>query len=292
MHNPREKMNKKPEHVTLSISIVVYKKYDDVLLAIDSIERFTDKSLSKGLYIIDNSCYENGNHYKSAFLEKLSRYPDVEYVDTGKNLGFGKGHNYVIPKLNSEYHAIVNPDIVLHSDALTPLIEFLKQNNDVGMTAPLLTDEFNKPLRVYRRDLTVYDLICRYVHLPLFKKRIEFHTMSDIDKNRDFECPFVQGSFFIVRTDLFKNICGFDDRYFMYAEDADLCRTIRKQSKIVVHPFVKVQHKWGWAWNTPLNEVHTGGNVRSLAFILHSSYARACAYTSRDSVSYSYGVAA
>lgn len=237
-------------HVKLSISIVVYKKYDDVLLAIDSIERFTNPALSKQVYIIDNSCYSDENHYKQAFLQSLKKYTDVEYIDTRKNVGFGKGHNFVLPWLDSDFHAIVNPDIVLYSDVFTPLIDFLNKNEDVGMTAPILTDEYNRALRVYRRDLTILDLLCRYVHIPFFRKRVDFHTMEDVDKTKDFECPFIQGSFLVVKTDIFKNVGGFDDRYFMYAEDADLCRTIRKKNKVVVHPAVKVVHKWEKASHT------------------------------------------
>lgn len=237
-------------YVTLSISIVVYKKYDDVLLAIESIEHFTDEKLSKRIYIIDNSCYSDNNSYKKSFLKAIEKYPDVEYIDTRKNLGFGKGHNFVISQLNSEYHAIVNPDIVLYSDAFSPLIDFLQKNEDVGMTAPILTDEYNNALRVYRRDLTVFDLICRYVPIRPFRKRVNYHTMEDVDKSKDFECPFIQGSFLVVKTKVFKVVGGFDDRYFMYAEDADLCRSIRKKNKVVVHPAVKVVHKWEKASHT------------------------------------------
>jgi GT2 family glycosyltransferase len=239
-----------PESVKLSVSIVVYKKYDDVLLAINSIEQFTDQKLSKRIFIIDNSCYAEDNPYKCAFLESISKYSDVEYVNTGANLGFGKGHNFVLPQLNSEFHAVVNPDIVLNSDVFTPLISFLDRCSDVGLTAPILTDEYNRPLRVYRRDLTLFDLFCRYVHLCFLKKRIDYHTMEDVDKTSNFECEFVQGSFFVTRTSLFKQINGFDDRYFMYAEDADLCRTIRKCSRIVVHPSARVVHKWEKASHT------------------------------------------
>lgn len=232
------------DHVTLSASIVVYKKYDDVLLAIESIERFTDPSLKKKIYLVDNSAYPEDSNYKQTFLQTISKYTDVVYQDTKKNLGFGKGHNFVLDQLNSDYHAIVNPDIVLYSDALSQLTKFLSENPDVGMTAPILTDEYGSPQRVYRRDITLLDLFSRYVHLKCFKKRIDYHTMMEVDKTKDFECPFVQGAFMVLRTEIFKQINGFDDRYFMYAEDADLCRTIRKISKIVVHPEAKIIHKW------------------------------------------------
>lgn len=238
------------EHVTLSITIVVYKKYDDVLLAVHLIEHFTDTKLSKKIYIVDNSVYADDNHYKQTFLDTLSNYKDVEYIDTKKNLGFGKGHNYVLPQLNSNFHAIVNPDIVLYSDAFSPLISFLQQNPNVGMTAPILTDEYNNIQPVCRRDLTLLDLFCRSFHLKCFEKRMKYHVMAEVDMSKDFECPFIQGSFLVVRTEIFKKIKGFDERYFMYAEDADLCRTIRHQSKIIVHTDVKVVHKWEKASHT------------------------------------------
>ena len=248
------------EHVTLSISIVVYKKYDDVLLAIDSIERFTDPSLSKKIYIVDNSRYADDNHYKQTFLQTLSKYGDVVYLDTKKNLGFGKGHNFVLSQLDSDYHAIVNPDIVLYSDSFLPLVNFLKENPDIGMTAPILTDEYNNIQSVFRRDLTVFDLFCRYIRpFSFLKKRHAYHTMADVDKTKDFDCPFIQGSFLVVRTDLLKSINGFDDRYFMYAEDADLCKTIAQKSRVVVHPDVKAVHKWEKASHTNLKlmRIHT-----------------------------------
>lgn len=240
-----KKQEKMSEHVDLSISIVVYKKYDDVLLAIDSIERCTDQSLSKRIYIVDNSCYADDNHYKQTFLKTLLKYEDVEYLDARKNIGFGKGHNFVLPKLDSDFHAIVNPDVILYSETFLPLVDFLETHPDVGMTAPMLTDEYNNVQNVFRRQLTVVDLFCRYVHFcgPL-RKRLDYHTMADVDKTNDFECPFIQGSFLVVRTKLFKDLKGFDERYFMYAEDADLCKSFSKKSKVVVHPAVKVVHKW------------------------------------------------
>lgn len=250
----------KEEHVTLSVSIVVYKKYDDVLMAIDSIERFTAPTLSKKIYVVDNSCYDDDNHYKQIFLESLSKYEDVVYQNTKKNLGFGKGHNFVLEQLDSDYHAIVNPDIVLYSDAFTQLIEFLNGNPEIGMTAPILTTEYDHVQSVFRRDLTVYDLFCRYIRpFQFMKRRYAYHTMHDVDKAKDFECEFVQGSFLVVRTDLLKRVKGFDDRYFMYAEDADLCKTIRKHGKIVVHPDARVVHKWEKASHTSfkLMRIHT-----------------------------------
>ena len=233
-----------PKHVTLSISIVVYQKYNDTLLAVESIERFTNSGISKKIYIVDNSTISDDNPSKQSFLSALAKYDDVEYKDTKKNIGFGKGHNYVLSELDSDIHAIINPDIVLNSDVFSSLIDFLNKRPDVGMTAPILTDEQGNIQQVFRRELTIYDLICRYIRLRPFDNRYNYHTMMDINKTKDFECPFIQGSFLLIRTSLLKEVNGFDKRYFMYVEDADLCKTIRQKAKIVVHPCEKVMHRW------------------------------------------------
>ena len=232
------------KHVTLSISIVVYQKYNDTLLAVESIERFTNSGITKQIYIVDNSTIADDSPSKQSFLSSLAKYDDVKYIDTKKNIGFGKGHNYILSELDSDIHAIVNPDIVLNSDVFSSLIDFLNQRPEVGMTAPILTDEQGNIQQVFRRELTIYDLICRYIRLRPFENRYNYHTMMDINKTMDFECPFIQGSFLLIRTSLFKEANGFDNRYFMYVEDADLCKTIRQKTKIVVHPCEKVMHRW------------------------------------------------
>jgi len=76
----------------------------------------------------------------SALAQLAEQYEDVTYLPAGKNLGFGKGHNYVLEQLDSKYHAIVNPDIILEEDAFSKLIAFMKDDS-IGMCVPRLVDE-------------------------------------------------------------------------------------------------------------------------------------------------------
>ena len=94
----------------LSVAIVAYNDEEDVKNAVESILRWTPDFISMTLYIVDNSTKETG-------LKALENNPNVVYINIGKNLGFGGGHNVVLPKLDSKYHAIVNPDILLKEDA-------------------------------------------------------------------------------------------------------------------------------------------------------------------------------
>ena len=79
----------------ISITIVAYHNYGDIKAAVESIEKFTDSAIDKKIYIVDNSCIKDEESVKREFLSFLSQWKDVEYLDTGDNLGFGKGHNYV-----------------------------------------------------------------------------------------------------------------------------------------------------------------------------------------------------
>ncbi|MCI8483870.1 MAG: glycosyltransferase family 2 protein [Lachnospiraceae bacterium] len=223
--------------IDISIVIVAYNDEEDVRNAVDSILECTAVSVSKKLYIVDNSSQKN--HLK--LLEE--KYPEVAYRKPGENLGFGGGHNYVLPELDSQFHAIVNPDIILKEDSLSILMEFMEQRK-IGMAVPRLTDEKGNLQAVYRRELTVADMGIRMFLSSHFKKRQARHTMQEMDYKKPFAVPFAQGSFFVIRTELFRQMGGFDPRYFMYMEDADLCRQVNERSSLWYCPDTEVIHKW------------------------------------------------
>lgn len=230
--------------VKLSVCIVAYNNYDDVKNAIETMENFTSITIAKKVYVVDNAAYLSTTEKLNEFKEFLSRYNDVEYIDSGANLGFGKGHNYIINKIDSEYHAIVNPDIVFCEDAFEKIIAYMDKNRDVGMVIPEIIDEQGNRQPVYRTELTVFDMFTRYFCKGIFKKREKMHTMQDRDYTRPFQVPFGQGSFLVVRSNLFVQLNGFDDNFFMYVEDADLCKRINQVSKLMYYPGARVIHKW------------------------------------------------
>jgi hypothetical protein len=221
----------------ISITIVAYNNETDVKDAVRSIMEQTNGKLSKKIYIVDNSTEAN---QLSSLAEE---YADVVYQRPGENLGFGGGHNYVLPELDSQYHAIVNPDILLTEDSFSVLLSFMEQSQ-AGMAVPRLLDEKGNLQAVYRRELTVFDMAVRMFFSAHFHKRQYYHTMQDMDYGKPFLVPFAQGSFLVIRTELFRELGGFDERYFMYMEDADLCKRVNKVSSLWYCPGTAVIHKW------------------------------------------------
>ena len=115
----------------ITISIVAYNDEVDVRKAVESIERCTSPLVRKKIYLIDNSTKDNT-------IYKLGKeYEDVEYRKLGENVGFGRGHNSVINELNSKYHAIVNPDVLVKEDSFSILMDFCRKT-DCGMVVHVL----------------------------------------------------------------------------------------------------------------------------------------------------------
>lgn len=233
--------------VILTVSIVLYRNYKDAYEAVASIEKNTDEKISKIIYLIDNSALDKADEQwqeKELFKNNLEGFSDVIYIDTNKNMGFGKGHNVVLDRIHSKYHAIVNPDIILTDDAFAAIIQYMNSDPTIGMVIPKLVDADGNIQKAYRRELTKKDMYIRMFAKRGFNKRKAYHTMQDMDYSKPFQVPFGQGSFLVIRTDLFKMLSGFDDRYFMYLEDADLCKRVNELSKLMYFPDATVIHKW------------------------------------------------
>ena len=222
----------------LTVSIVAFNDEEDVLTAVRTIEEHTPSLIAKTIYVVDNS--DKPNNLESS----LKQFGDVEYLKQSENCGFGAGHNKVLDIIDSKYHAIVNPDIILKEDAFTPLLSFLNKSG-AGMAAPRILDENGELIKAYRLDPTPFDMFIRMFLKGMFKKREAKHTMQGMDYTKPFKVPFVQGSFLVIRTELFKKLHGFDERFFLYMEDADLCRRVNSVSNLIYCPDASVVHLWG-----------------------------------------------
>ena len=120
----------------------------------------------------------------------------------------------------------------------------MNSRNDVGMVIPKIVDEDGNMQNVYRIEPKIFDMFIRFFCPKLFPKKMKKITLQDKDYSKEFQVPFGQGSFLVIRTELLKKINGFDDRYFMYMEDADLCKRVNQESKLMYFPGTEVIHKW------------------------------------------------
>lgn len=235
----------------LTFSIVAYKNYDQIINAVHSINQFT-RDYIKEIIIVDNT-EESVRRNSISSINKLKNLKNVTMIMNKNNVGFGAANNIALKHAKGKYFVICNPDIVLIEDSFNKIIPYMDQNLKIGAVIPKLVDKHKNIEPVYRRQLTIWDIFIRYFHpLNSFYKRRAYHTMQDKDYSKPFSVPFGQGSFIVIRTSLMKELNGFDTRYFMYVEDADLCRRINQISKLQYFPYTQVIHLWNKGSHTSL----------------------------------------
>lgn len=221
------------ENIDISATIVLFK--EDIKLLRRTVESFLNIALKKKLFLIDNS--------PSNVLFKEFIDPEIEYVLMNENLGFGKGHNVVLDKIKntSDFHLILNPDVEFDAHVISKMIDEIAKDENVAMIAPKVTfpdGAFQYTCRKYPNPL---EMISR--RAKIFKKYNQKRVYKDIDLSKPFYPDFIHGCFMLFKTDDFVSINGFDERYFLYMEDVDICRKIDEiGKKKLYYPNVQITH--------------------------------------------------
>ncbi len=217
----------------ISIAIVLYKENPKILQkTIDSVLQI---SLTKHLFLIDNSPTNN--------LQSLANHPDTSYIKNERNIGFGAANNLIKnqTEITSTFHLVLNPDVVFEPDTIVKLIHRLKAYQEVMMIAPRVVFPNGSHQFTIRKYPTFFDLIIR--KLTIFKNRIHDKEYRNEEVTKPFFPEVIHGCFMLFKTEDFLKIGGFDERYFLYMEDVDLCKKIDAYGKQKMYdPSVSVSH--------------------------------------------------
>jgi len=226
-----------------TVSLVTYHNSPELVL--NAIQSCLSSSLCDKVYVIDNS--------RTSALQTALQHELIEYHFTGKNLGFGRAHNVaILKKPLSKYHLILNPDVSFGPETLDALMDYMDSQQDIGLTIPKVLSQDGQMQYLCRRLLpTPWILIGRRFMPTFLKKRwqdkFDQYELKDRDPNEIMDVPCISGCFMLVRSKILTEIGGFDERFFMYLEDVDLCRRIGQKSRIVYYPKVEICHGWSRA---------------------------------------------
>lgn len=179
-------------------------------------------------------------------------YEIVVIDNNAENRGYSRGNNLGVEKAKGEYILILNPDTIVHKGAIDTLVKFIETHKKVGAVAPTFfkTEGESYPLQG-TKELTPLRGIFGLSFLnkifpnnPISKE----YWMLDADRNKPLEVDVVPGTAFLIKKDLFVNIGGFDNNFFLYFEEFDLGRRIKNAGyKLFIIPDAKVTHYWGAA---------------------------------------------
>jgi hypothetical protein len=222
-------------------SIVVYKNPAQQLQK--AISSFLNSQLKVKLYLIDNSPNEDAR--------ELCQDERVVYVFNGKNLGFGAAHNIALRKAVNEaaYHLVLNPDVYFDSGVLETLLGFAKSRPNIGLLMPKVLYPDGRIQHLCKKLPTPSDLILRRflpgALKPLVERRMAEYELRYQDYTKAFSVAYLSGCFMMMSCEALSQVGFFDERYFMYVEDLDLCRRIHQRFRTIYFPDVAIYHHYG-----------------------------------------------
>lgn len=193
------------------------------------------------MYVIDNSSHDG----TLDFVRTLDS--DIELIRIPWNVGFGAGHNMVLPRLRGKYHVIINPDILLSEDAITNMARYMDQHPDVVMLSPRIVFPKTHELQILgKRNPRLKYLLASRLRRGARAQKIlaEYAMLDDVEAGEVFDIQNATGCFMFIRTEVLQKIGGFDERYFLYFEDCDITRTLAKHGRVLYYPHATVEHVW------------------------------------------------
>jgi len=192
------------------------------------------------VFVIDNDSSD-----KTVSIVKTN-YPEVNVLIMEKNIGFGAAHNQILNKIRSIYHIFVNPDIMFSNDVIKKIKDFFDINvNKVIVTPKILNDDMTEqfvPQEVPKLKYIFGGRLERFG--KLFKKWRQEYTGEKRNRSMSYNINFASGCFLPIRTSVLQKIGGFDPRYFLYFEDADMSRQALKYGEIIYNPEIEIIHEW------------------------------------------------
>jgi len=226
----------------LSIIIVNYKSQAKLINCLKSIRLAETQKISQEIIVVDNNSQED--------LSSLSQsFPEIRLIESSKNLGMGGGNNLGLKEALGEYILILNPDTAITPKALITLVDYLRSNPLAGLVGPKLLYPDNSLQYSCARFPKFYIPLLRRTFLGYyFPKLRDNFRMLDFDHQTIKEVDWLMGSCLMFRREM-RGADGqifqpcFDERYFMYFEDTDLCRQIwTKGWRVVYNPEAIVIH--------------------------------------------------
>ncbi len=226
----------------LSVCIVNWNTRDDLEEAIASVLG-SDPGLNPEVIVLDNASQDG-----SAEMVREG-FPEVTLIEGEANLGFAKGYNRAAQRASGRHLLMLNPDTVVRPGALRRLVDFLDSQPEAAAAGPRLLNSdgtvqfscrrFPRPIAAILRNTAIGRLVPR-------NRFTRDYLMADWDHGAVREVDWVSGAAICIRRQAWEKVGGFDEGFFMYAEDIDWCLRARRAAwKIYYCPEAVIVHRVG-----------------------------------------------
>ncbi len=233
-------MNTTPD---ISICLVALNACDYLYSCLVSIQKNQPKA-SIEVIISDN-------HSTDGTLEMLAEeFPEAKVIRNATNGGFAKPANLAIRESRGRYVLLLNPDTVVHGNALDTLAAYLDSHPETGIVGPKIVNRDGSMQRQCRRsEGRPWDAFCHLTGLAQKypdNPRYNGYLMGYLDANETHEVQAVSGACMLIRREVLDKVGLLDERFFAYQEDSDFCKRTRQAGwKVVYLPAARITHYGG-----------------------------------------------
>ena len=211
----------------------IYEDLTIVTVLYDSSELIND--LLKNLINFKVIVVDNGNNEQ--MLENLSDFKNIKVISQKKNLGYGRAINFAFEYVKSKYFFVLNPDLVISEKSIYNLYTLITKNPDASIVAPITEPDEDFyglfPEKNTKKKLEPNEIKCQ-------------NLLKDSKIEGDICVEVAKGCALLINSDYFEKVGKFDERYFLFWEEIDLCRKFRsKKYSVIISPSSLARHKQG-----------------------------------------------
>ena len=224
----------------VSVVIVSFNVRGFLESLINSLRRSLE-GIESEIVVVDNSSDDD----TVEFLKK--NFQDVKLIENHLNLGFGKANNQGVEASSGEYLLLINPDAVVGENTIREMLAFSKEHPDAGATSCKVLNADGTLQKTCRRGFPtpwvaftkISGLSAVFPRTRLFGR----YNLTYLNPEEDHEVDAIGGSFMFIPRHVFEEVSGFDEDYFMYGEDIDLCYKIKRAGyKVYYTPSTSAIH--------------------------------------------------
>lgn len=210
---------------SLAIIIVTFNSTNEIDACLQSLVGHT-APFPTSITIVDNASQDGtANHVRE-------KWPTVQVIDSGGNLGFAKANNIGIRATSSDYVLLMNPDTVAPPGAIQALVRGLAAHPEAAIAGARLLNERGFPELSWGLRITPWNELKTMVFSRLYHRKIRRYVRRmDRMSRQAREVEWVSGACMVIRRPDLEAAGLIDERYFMYLEDVDLCLEMKKRGR-------------------------------------------------------------
>lgn len=250
-------MSKKNKEIHLII--LNWNGFQDTFECLTSVQKMRNENIK--ITVVDNGSTEDD--YNKLF----SHFPDINLIRSDKNLGFSGGNNLGIKYAldnNSDFILLLNNDTIVEPDFLEPLLKIFEDEENVGIVSPQI-NYYNEPKKIWSEGGYISKIRGSGF---AYSDKIKCDSKIEYGKK-----DFVSGCCMLIKKDVFQKIGLFDENYFLYLEDADLCvRTTKSGFNIFISNKSRIYHKVSKSTTNKFSELPLYYVTRNRLFFIKKNY--------------------